>query len=318
MIKKLLKILGVLLAIIVIALVVLEFSLDRVLHQGFNSFAPKALGVDATLADAKLSLIRGKASLEGLHIGNPPGFNTSGLLDLGKVSVKLDNASLLTDTIVIHEILVDGLVVTYEKGLRDSNLGALIESLTPAEAPDQDKEEAKKEKSADKSEKKVVIEKLSITDSKMNVSMTGLSAVTGGGSVPLPLPPITLTDLGKEKEGVTVVEAIQRILTEIAGAAGTAIAGSAKLLGDGLGALGEGATDAGKAVIGGAVDAGKAVGGAAVDTGKAVGGAAVDTGKAVVGGAVDAGKAVGGAAVGVGKAIGGTLQKMNPLKSNDE
>ncbi|MGB4046891.1 MAG: AsmA family protein, partial [Kiritimatiellia bacterium] len=209
--KKLLKILGVLLAIIVIALVVLEFSLDRVLHQGFNSFAPKALGVDATLADAKLSLIRGKASLEGLHIGNPPGFNTSGLLDLGKVSVKLDNASLLTDTIVIHEILVDGLVVTYEKGLRDSNLGALIESLTPAEAPDQDKEEAKKEKSADKSEKKVVIEKLSITDSKMNVSMTGLSAVTGGGSVPLPLPPITLTDLGKEKEGVTVVEAIQRI-----------------------------------------------------------------------------------------------------------
>ena len=39
--KKLLKILGVLLAIIVIALVVLEFSLDRVLHQGFNSFAPK-------------------------------------------------------------------------------------------------------------------------------------------------------------------------------------------------------------------------------------------------------------------------------------
>lgn len=152
----------------------------------------------------------------------------------------------------------------------------------------------------------------------MNVSMTGLSAVTGGGSVPLPLPPITLTDLGKEKEGVTVVEAIQRILTEIAGAAGTAIAGSAKLLGDGLGALGEGATDAGKAVIGGAVDAGKAVGGAAVDTGKAVGGAAVDTGKAVVGGAVDAGKAVGGAAVGVGKAIGGTLQKMNPLKSNDE
>ena len=128
--KKLLKILGVLLAIIVIALVVLEFSLDRVLHQGFNSFAPKALGVDATLADAKLSLIRGKASLEGLHIGNPPGFNTSGLLDLGKVSVKLDNASLLTDTIVIHEILVDGLVVTYEKGLRDSNLGALIDQLS--------------------------------------------------------------------------------------------------------------------------------------------------------------------------------------------
>lgn len=311
--KKMFKILSALLAIIVLLVVGLEFSLDGMLHRGFNRFAPDALGVPATLADAKLSLFRGSASLEGLHIGNPPGFNTPGLLDLSKVSVKLDNASLLTDTIVIKEILIDGLVVTYEKGLRDSNLGALIESLTPADEPDSDKDkekqeaaQKKKEKAADQPGKKVVIEKLAITGSKMNVSMTGLSAVTGGGAIPIPLPPITLTDLGKEKEGVTVVEAIQRVLTEIAGAAGTAIAGSAKLLGEGLGALGEGATDAGKAVVGGAVDAGKAVGGAAVDTGKAV-----------VGGAVDAGKAVGGAAAGAGRAIGGALHKINPLKHDE-
>ena len=155
---------------------------------------------------------------EAIHVDLRTGLCFS--LDLFRLRV-LVSRLVRPDWLRTDGFLVDGLVVTYEKGLRDSNLGALIESLTPAEAPDQDKEEAKKEKSADKSEKKVVIEKLSITDSKMNVSMTGLSAVTGGGSVPLPLPPITLTDLGKEKEGVTVVEAIQRILTEIAGAAGT-------------------------------------------------------------------------------------------------
>ena len=54
-------------------------------------------------------------------------------------------------------------------------------------------------------------------------------------------------------------------------AAGTAIAGSAKILGQGLGAAGEGATEAGKSVVSNASDVGKAVGGAALDAGKAVG-----------------------------------------------
>ena len=105
-----------------------------------------------------------------------------------------------------------------------------------------------------------------MTGSKMNFSVTGAAALTGGGAVPLPLPPITLTGLGREKDGVTFVEAIQHVLKAIAGATGTAIVGASHLIGDagkavGTGALavGEGAVDAGKAVVSGTVDAGKAV-----------------------------------------------------------
>lgn len=145
---------------------------------------------------------------------------------------------------------------------------------------------------AEKPAKKVIIEKLSITGSRLNFSLTGAAALTGGGAVPIPLPPITLTDLGKDKDGATLLETIQSVLQAIAGAAGSAIGGAGHLLGDGV----------------------QAIGGAALDTGKAVGGAAVDAGKAVGGVAADAGKAIGGAAVDAGKAVGDTLKHLNPLK----
>ena len=288
--NRLLKILGGVFVVFVLLVVALELSMDSIVLKGFHAAAPSALGVSATLEDAQVSLVRGKASLRGLHVGNPSGFKTSSLLDLGSIAVRIDTSSLLTDTIVIQSIVVDGLVVTYEKGLFNSNLGTLLESLSSGE----DKP-AGETPEGGKPSRKVVIEKLVITGGRMNFSVTGAL----GAALPIPLPPITLTDLGKEKEGVTVAEAIRRILTAIAGATGTALAGSAHLIGQGLGAVGEGAvaavggaTEAGKAVVGGTVDAGKAVVGGAVDAGKAIGGGAVDAGKAIVGGVGEALNAV--------------------------
>ena len=263
--KKLIKIAGGLVVVLVALFAALELSLDKLVLKGVNAAAPAALGVPVTLQDASISLLRGKAALQGLHIGNPEGFKTDGLFDLASISVDIDNSTLLSDTIVIREIAIDGLALTYEKGLLDSNLGALIEQLSAGaekESPEagEAEEPAEPQEATEKPAKKVVIEKLSITGSRMNFSITGAAALTGGGAIPLPLPPITLADLGKEKEGVTFVEAIQEVLRAIAGAAGTAIAGGGNLVDDAGKAVGEGAAEAGKAVGGAALDAGKAVG----------------------------------------------------------
>ena len=292
--KKSTKIAGGILGVLVLAFGALEFALNPIVEKIVNAAAPAALGVPVTLQGADLSLARGRAALTGLHVGNPEGYKTDGLLDLGSVTVRLDVSSLLSDIIVVREIAIDGLVVTYEKGLLNSNLGALIESLSSGE------EKPAAEKSEDeKSAKKVIIEKLTITGARMNFSVTGAM----GAAIPIPLPPITLTDLGKEKEGVTVVEAIRRILTAIAGAAGTALAGSAHLIGQGIGAVGEGVWAVGE----GAVGAGTALAEGTVDAGKAVVGGAVDAGKAIGGGAIDAGKAI-------GEGVGEALNAVNPFK----
>lgn len=264
--KKSTKIAGWIFVVLVLSFGALEFALNPIVEKAVNAAAPAALGVPVTLQGADLSLVRGRAALTGLHVGNPEGYKTDGLLDLGSVEVRLDVSSLFSDVVVIREIAIDGLVVTYEKGLLNSNLGALIDQLSAAEeAP-----EAAEERGQDKPGKKVVIEKLVIADSQMNLSVTGAAALTGGGALPIPLPMITLTDLGKEKEGVTLVEAVAHVLKAVAGATGTALAGSAKLLGQGAEAVGEGTVEAGKAVVGETVDAGKAVVGGAAGALKAI------------------------------------------------
>ena len=289
--KKALKIAAGILVVLALAFLVLELSLDKMVLKGVNAAGPAALGVPVALEDVDISLVRGKASLKNLHIGNPEGYKTDGLFDLGSISVDVDNSTLLSDTIVVREIAIEGLALTFEKGLLDNNLNALLDQLSAGQEEAAGKEANAKEEKTGKEKKpakKVVIEKLSISGSKMNFSITGAAALTGGGAIPIPLPPITLTDLGKEKEGMTPVEAVQSVLKAILGAAGTAIAGAGDLLGDAGKAVGEGALAVGE----GAVDAGKAVVDGTVDAGKAVVGGTVDAGKAVVDGAAGALKAI--------------------------
>lgn len=299
--KKLIKILAGILVVLAILVMFILFWLDSSLLKGFNAAAPKALGVPASLQDLQFRPLRGMASLEGLHIGNPEGFKTDGLLDLGSVAIRLAPSSLMTDTIIINEINIDDLVVTFEKGLMNNNLNALIESLSAKEDPEAEAEEEaepedeEKPEEAEKPAKKVIIEKLSIRGSQMNVSMTAAMGV----SLPIPLPPITLTDLGKESDGVSAVEAIREILAAIAGSAGTALANSSELLGKTFGAVGDGAW---------------AVGAGAVDAGQAAVSGATDAGKAAVDGAANAGKAVVGGAADAGKAVGEGLKNINPFK----
>ena len=269
--KKSIRILLGLAVVLVGLFVALELWLDRALVKTFNLAAPAALGVPARLDGAHISLLRGHVDLRGLHVGNPEGFHTDGLLALASVVVRLDPSSLAADTLVIREIAVDGLVLTYERGLRDSNLGTLIEQLS-GDAPDRKDGERKAEKpdGDGRPAKKVVVDKLAVSGTRMNFSVTGAAALTGGGAIPIPLPPIALSDLGKEEQGISAAEAVQRFLGALAGAAGTAIAGSAQLIGDAFGAVGDGLWAAGK----GAASLGGAVAGGTVDAGKAVVGGA--------------------------------------------
>ena len=270
--KKTIRVVVGILVVLAVLFGVLNLSLGKIVLKGVNATAPAALGVPVTLHDADIALLRGKIALSGLHVGNPDGYKTDGLLDLGSLSVVVDNSTLLSDVVVIKEITIDGLVVTYEKGLLNSNLGALVDLLSAGEGqkPEENGETQEEKAGKEKPGKKVVIEKLTISGSKMNFSITGAAALTRGGAIPIPLPPITLTDLGKEKEGVTPVEAVQNILKAILGAAGTAISGAGNLVGDGVGAVGEGAVDAGKAVVDGTMEAGQAIVDGASDALKAI------------------------------------------------
>jgi hypothetical protein len=293
--KKLLKLILVLVLLLVIAIV---FFAGPVVRNTVNKVGPGIMGVPVTLGDAKVSLLQGRIQLKDLVVGNPDGFKTDSLFAMGALNIDIDMASLFTDTIVVREIAVIGPEVTYEMTLSGSNVGALQEKMAgdPAETTEAPAE-AEAPAPADEAApgKKVVIEKFLLNEGQINLSLPAMM----GTAVPLPLPPVELTDIGKEKPaGLTDV--VGKIFGAIFGAVTQVVTSSGKLLGDGVKAVGHGAA----AVGGVAVDGATAVGGAAVDGVTAVGGAAVDGAAAVGGAAVGAGKAVG---QGVANAVGGVL-----------
>lgn len=91
----------------------------------------------------------------------------------------------------------------------------------------------------------------------MRVTLRGL----GGHAVTIPLPPVHLTDIGKESGGVSPREAVIRVFSAVGEAVVAAVKGSGRLIGDGAEALGSGAKAIGTGVADGAAKTVESIGG---------------------------------------------------------
>lgn len=307
--KTFLKIVLWLAIVLAVLLGAAVLFMDHVLPKTFNTAVPKVLGVDASMESAKVRLWRGYVSLRGLHIGNPEGFKTAGIFDLGEATVDLDMASLASDTIVIDCIRVNGAEVTYEQGLLGNNIGALLDNLSQ-EAEEEKEDEKVEKESGEKPAKKVIIRQLDVEGTRLNVAMTAMM----GASVPVPLPPIHMTGIGEETGGASPIEAVQAIIGGIFKAVQAAVAGAGDLIGGAAGAIADGATatvgavaDGTTAAVGAVADTTKATAGAVVDGASAVGGAVAGGVKSTVGAVADGTSATVGAVVGGATAVGGAV-----------
>lgn len=294
--KKVLKIVGlVLVALVVVVIIVLATSLNSIIHTGVEKAVPAVIQVPVTLEKVDISLLSGRGEIRELVIGNPEGFKTPHAIRIGMFKIDLDPKSVLTDTIVINEILIESPEITFEFGLRGSNLGKIQENAKQASAKKEPegetKPEPKPESEPKKPAKKVIITKVAITGGMIKLS----SPLMQGISAPIPLPPIELHDIGKDEGGASLADTIQKIIGAILGGATEGVKQSGKLIGKGAEKAGDaavaGATavaDAGQAVVGGAASA--AADGAEAVTDVAAKGldATGDAAKAVGKGAADA------------------------------
>ena len=107
--KKLIKIVGILLALIVIALVVVYMMLGSIIKKGVETVGPELTKGDVKLEGASLSIF-GTGGVKGLEIGNPKNgdFGSPFAFKLGSTDVKVKIGSLTSDTIIVESIVVDG------------------------------------------------------------------------------------------------------------------------------------------------------------------------------------------------------------------
>lgn len=232
--KKVLIGLVILIVIVGAGLFYVWQNRDTFIKTAVEEAGSRATQVGVTLNEVDTQdVLGGTVALRGLVVGNPSGFKTESAFKLGEVSVKVDPASVTSDTIVVKEVVIAAPQVTYEFAADGSNIGTIQKNVEKMAGGGSSGGTS----SGDSGDgKKVTIENLYVRDGRVNVSADFLQGKQTGTN----LPTIHLKDIGKGG-GATPTQVAEQVIDAIAKAATSAvgkldIAGIKDALGKELGA----------------------------------------------------------------------------------
>lgn len=257
------------------------FDWHSKVRQMVHIYGSQVVGTDVNIGRIDVSLKDGRGSVSDITVGNPNGYSKDLIINLGTVAVKVDTDSVIkalketaqktgpkVKTIVIDEVRVSKPEVTYElMNLNRNNANDVLANIKQNSASSAKTETKPKDENA--VQYNVAVKKVVVENGTATVA-AGLLGVSQSLSVPLPT--ITINNLGTDKQGVTVGQGLARLFQEILKTTVGAVA-NVDLSGllSGVGDLANGAVDAAKGAAGAAVDtAGKAAGAATDAAGAAV------------------------------------------------
>ena len=179
---------------------------------------------------AEVWLLAGRAQLNGLSIGNPPGYKGETAIKIGDVSVRLNPISAFSEKPIIDSIIVKSPEITFEGGLRNNNLAQIRKNVSgyasvPADGSQPPPAPASAQSSA---ARKFQLNELVITGARIHLN----SLFSGGQNVTISLPDIHLVRLGAGPAGVTSPEVAEKALTALLNSIAANAAGEIPKLGE--------------------------------------------------------------------------------------
>jgi uncharacterized protein involved in outer membrane biogenesis len=233
--KSIFKICLLFAVLLVVAFFIIGASVNAIVKAGVETMGPQILGVPVTIEEVDISLLSGgsnlQGSLTGLLIKNPEGFHTDHAFSLPTIRARIDQNSILTDTILIDEIVIDGPVIIFEESLNgNSNLGTIqkrIKGFSEKDRTNNPAEQNKARASESDEAKKVQINRFIFKNAKIHLSVTALQ----GQTLTLKLPDIQLQGIGEEAGGITLEQASAEIFEGVYRDVTKTVSGSGKLFG---------------------------------------------------------------------------------------
>lgn len=212
-VKKIVWSVVIVLAILVIVgIIVASAFLGDIVKKGVETVGPKITKVSIKLDEVHLSLLTGSASLKGLLVGNPEGYQTPQAISAKTIAISVNPLSVLSDKIVLRSLRMESPEITFEGGLSGNNLSKILDNVNAsAHATAQTGAVSTNATVQTKSAQKFELDDLLITGAKVHVSLTDL----GGKEMTLSLPPIHLANLGTNKDGITAADLTRNILDAI-------------------------------------------------------------------------------------------------------
>jgi hypothetical protein len=206
------------------AYVVMAHFLGSIVKAGVNGFGPKLTQTKVELAGATLSPLTGSGTLTGLTVGNPAGWSDANAFALGRVHVDFQPFSVFGDHIVINEILIDQPEFNYETKIVASNIKDLLKNIESFAGSGGKEPTAKSGKPI-----KFVVKKFRLTNAKATLGV-------GAAAVPVPLPPVSLDNLGVAEGGITADQLAGAIMRNVLGSIVTGTANALTQIGGARGA----------------------------------------------------------------------------------
>lgn len=219
----------VLVILVIIGVVIASAFLGDIAKKGIETLGPRITKVSVSVDQVHLSLLTGSASIKDLVVGNPQGYQTPQAIGAGLIAVEVNPLSVLSDKIVVRSLQMESPDITFEGSLRGNNLSQILDNVNgSAQQSAQNGGAVPASPNAPaKPSKKYEVDDLVITGAKVHVLLTDL----GGKEQTLSLPPIHLTDLGKNEEGITVADLSRSVLDAIVTATVRAVASAGTHLG---------------------------------------------------------------------------------------
>lgn len=222
--KILLYVAIALLVLVLVGYVAGQFFLGSVVKTGVNNVGPRVTQTKVELADASLSPLTGTGTLSGLAVGNPAGWSDTNALYLGRVHMDVEPTSVLGDTIVVNELVIEQPELTYETKVVSSNIGDLLKNIEASVGGGKDKPEDPNAKP-----RKFIVKHFRLADGKVTLGV-------GAAALPLPLPALELKDLGVKEGGLTAGQLSFAVMRQVLANVVSATTGAALKSGGTMGA----------------------------------------------------------------------------------
>jgi hypothetical protein len=191
----------------------LSVGIDESIEDAVTGETSAMTRANVSVGSVKTALARGKGTIGTLEVANPVGFRTAHAFKAESIDVDVDLASLATDVVVVRLITINRPDVNYEHGAATTNFEAILDNINAHL-------DAKRRKYEDDG-KKLVVEELTIC----NATAQAGARFMGGKTLSIPLPDITLRNIGKDRGGVSPAE-LGRI---VAGVLNTKLASAASV-----------------------------------------------------------------------------------------
>lgn len=195
--KRSLVIVGTILLTLIVIILGVTLSMDRIVRTTIESMGSDMLRVPLQIDDVSISILSGQGSITGITIPNPEQFDEGNALTIGSVDISMDPWSMFSDTIHVEELVIDQLVVTYDLQQPGSNLGQLQTNLSNYSEGKEPREQG------------LVIDRLIMEEA----TLTARTSIGGVDPITVTLPSVEHTDIGYE--GNTMNDVIATVLNLI-------------------------------------------------------------------------------------------------------